>query len=165
MRATTPEAFWSKVRKGPGCWEWTAFVNKGYGYGRAPWTASRQAHRISWVLHFGPVPPGLLVCHRCDNRICVRPDHLFLGTTDDNMADMVAKGRSASGERNGLRKHPDRAPRGERQAFAKLTTADVLAIRAAKAEGERATKLATKYGVSVGHIYNLCSRQRAWRHV
>lgn len=91
--------FWERVRKGDGCWEWTGFVRKdGYGqFGR-----SKAAYRAAWELANGPIPPGAHVLHSCDNRLCVRPDHLRLGTHGDNMADMAARGRSAARRRVGL---------------------------------------------------------------
>lgn len=90
--------FWRFVRKGAGCWEWTGHSNRPGGYGRFAVQATRPivlvvAHRYSWELHFGPIPPGMIVCHRCDNPSCVRPDHLFLGTQSDNVRDSVTKGR------------------------------------------------------------------------
>ncbi len=76
-----------------GCWEWTKCRNNR-GYGRVQWEGrARMAHRVAWELICGEIPEGVFVCHSCDNRICCKPDHLFLGTHEDNMADMMAKGR------------------------------------------------------------------------
>ena len=90
--------FWPKVQKSDGCWLWTgAIKSNGYGHigseGPGGYLKVRTTHRVSWELHFGPIPAGLLVLHRCDVRNCVRPDHLFLGTHTDNMLDCIAKGR------------------------------------------------------------------------
>jgi hypothetical protein len=93
-----PDAFWSKVGRAGICWEWRGSKSK-YGHGQFQYTTAPNvrvrvgAHRFSWELANGPVPDGLWVLHHCDNPPCVRPDHLFLGTHKDNMADMKAKGR------------------------------------------------------------------------
>lgn len=77
------------------CWEWTRSTNNvGYGMFRYRKGLMRTAHRVSYEMHKGPIPDGMIVCHTCDNPKCVNPDHLWLGTRRDNYNDMVAKGRS-----------------------------------------------------------------------
>lgn len=145
------ERFWSKVakRSPDECWEWTGYRgDNGYGQIKRNDLAVRT-HRVSWEIHNGPIPDGLNVLHHCDNRPCVNPRHLFLGTRDDNMADMAAKGRSAPqiGERNGR---------------AKLTEGDVAIIRASP--NAEIGILASLYGVSKHNISSI-RRGDSWKHL
>lgn len=151
----TQEHFWPKVRRGDGCWEWTACLStNGYGkIGRAGVTLS--AHRVSWEIHNGPIPTGMFVCHHCDNRACVRPDHLFLGTALDNARDMWAKGRA-------VLKRP--ILRGSDNPQAILTATAVADIRAALAAGAMATELGRQYRVSDTTIGDI-KTGRTWRSV
>jgi hypothetical protein len=110
------ERFWEKVdRNGPvpehrpelgACWIWIAGLAVGYGQFTIHTGTPDKAHRISWEWAHGPIPDGQWVLHRCDNRACVRPDHLFLGTRDANIEDMVTTGRAIHGARNLGRLHP-----------------------------------------------------------
>lgn len=93
--------FWEKVEKSEDCWIWTASKSER-GYGRIGLTAGKavNASRVSWVIHNGPIPGDLFVCHTCDNPSCVSPHHLFLGTRQDNINDMMIKKRSRHFNKN-----------------------------------------------------------------
>lgn len=151
------ERFWPKVRKSDGCWEWTAH-RSGHGYGyimarhKAGWRPL-HAHRASWEINRGPIPDGLHVLHRCDNPPCVNPDHLFLGTHLENVADMHAKGR-----------HRSRSPKGEASPNAKLTGAAVMEIRAAWVAGVSGAELSRRFRVSRTAIGCVVKR-RSWKHL
>lgn len=146
------ERFWIKVKKGEGdaCWEWIAGTTKtGYGQFLHGGTMVK-AHRLSYELCVGPIPDGLWVLHRCDNRTCVNPAHLFLGNNDDNVADMMQKGRNQKGEQNGM---------------AKLTPELVKKIRSEYAETKTTYgRLAKKYNVSTMSICRIVNRVD-WKHV
>ena len=97
--ATTEEKFFAYVIKKPGCWGWgNSSNNKGYGTVNVKKNDGRWvpflAHRLSWIIHNGPIPDGLEVCHHCDNPVCTNPEHLFLGTHKENFSDQSKKGRS-----------------------------------------------------------------------
>jgi hypothetical protein len=150
MDGTWLERFWRRVSRGDDpCWLWTGCIG-GNGYGRM-WLNGKDvmAHRVSWLIHKGVVPDGLLVLHRCDVRHCVNPDHLFLGTTADNVADKIAKGRHCYGARNGR---------------SKLNDAAALSIIQRASDGETLTSLARAFGVSRTVIRHIV-RGRLWGHV
>jgi hypothetical protein len=154
MRKTTEERFWSKVDKTSnpnGCWEWTASKYKN-GYGQFQSNCKRvSSHRYSYELHNGPITNGLYVCHHCDNKTCVNPNHLFLGTHEDNMADKVAKGRQDKKSVN------QRSKNGK----SKLTEEQVLDIRSRQLSGGQYAK---KYGVSRPLISQIWNR-KWWKHI
>jgi hypothetical protein len=153
-----PRAAFDKFvrRDADGCWRWTGGTSgaKAGGHGQF-WFGNRmvRAHRVAWELATGKSPGAMCVCHRCDNPLCVNPDHLFLGTQTDNIADMVAKGRQ------------QRVPRpGEANTQARLTDDDVRQIRAANDAGEGRHAIAARYGISPNHAYRIATR-RNWAHV
>ena len=136
------ERFISRSDEPDGCWKWTGATN-GTGYGSFGFRHGddRLAHRVAYELIYGPIPPGLFVLHRCDNTLCVRPDHLFLGTHQDNIDDMVRK-----------RRHYCRP---------KVAVQDIHAIRSST---ESAADLAARYGVHLVTIQRIRDRV-TWKRV
>lgn len=142
------ERFWPKVQKTDGCWEWIGARQGPNGYGNFYYNGQAgTAHRYSYQLHYGPIPDGLQVLHTCDNRPCVRPDHLFAGSHVDNMRDMLRKGREANGERSGSRK---------------ITAVIARAIWACHATGEPLDDIAARYGVSVTTV-SVIGNGKTWK--
>lgn len=140
--------FMAKVCKclSTGCWLWMGSLN-GRGYGhlgrrRHGKCLHYRAHRYSYELRNGPIPDGLCVLHKCDVRHCVNPDHLFLGTPQDNSNDCVAKGRG-------------RPPRGEKHGRAKLSDADAVDIRMFLTLGAKGRDIANAYGVSRQTVHKI----------
>ena len=142
--------FWAKVSKDveDQCWEWTAAKQtKGYGCVSVQGKI-KLAHRVAYEISVGEIPDGKFVLHKCDNRCCVNPNHLFLGNHKDNMNDMVEKGRQAKYERN---------------AKSKLTYEDVKAIKDLYAESRYSYRqLAQQFGVSIGYI-GCIVREEYWK--
>jgi len=142
-RKQTPESFWARVKKSPGCWEWQGSCNST-GYGSVGWHGSvYSAHRIAaWLsgLVAAPAAPAdptadTFVLHKCDNRKCCNPSHFFLGTQSDNMNDAYVKRRKVQ-------------PRGAAHSNAKLTNSQAAKVRELYASGYTQTRLAEKYSVS-----------------
>lgn len=130
--------FFRRIQITPGCWLWKGGTDRA-GYGAYKWAGKKMgAHRASYYIHFETIADGLMVCHRCDNPLCVNPDHLFLGTNQDNMQDMVSKGRGKqiygfSGQ-------------------AKLTDADVAEIRSLNL---RHVDIAARLGISPTYVSHI----------
>lgn len=160
-KPTTDERFWNKVNKTgstpshcpelSNCWVWTAGLQKQNGYPCFAITHSNnvRANRYVYELTYGAVPDNLMVLHKCDNRLCVNPSHLMLGSHQDNMSDKVSKGRQAKGSECGA---------------SKLTESNVIEIRTLFQNGVLQSELAKLYNVSQVQISNIVTR-RQWKHV
>lgn len=132
-----------------GCLEWTGSVVRG-GYGYIIRKRKKiMAHRYWYELHVGPIQPGEVLCHRCDNPRCIEPKHLFIGSQAENISDKVRKSRQA---------------RGEKIATAILTAEQVVALRQEYAEGARQVDLASKYGIHQTSV-SLIVRRKNWPHI
>ena len=154
---SVPCRFWSHVEKvDGGCWVWLASTTPTTGYGAFTIQTGQtvSAHRLAYRLSVGEIPKGFYICHHCDNRRCVNPAHLFVGTAADNTADMWRKSRQQD-----YTKHE----RGEARHIAKLTADKVLKIRKRIVEVP-VKRLASDYGVSPSTIYAVI-RNQTWRHV
>lgn len=187
-KKTVEERFWLKVNKNGQihskygrCWEWTGSRFRT-GYGRFCVIGECRAHRVAYRLLVKDVLDSLFVLHKCDNPLCVRPSHLFLGTSQDNMDDMVVKNRQnpACGDRNGSRIYPENLARGDRHGrhtrpemtargekvgTSVLTEIDVKLIRRRYARGTATfDQLGKAFNVSKSQISNILHR-RCWNHV
>lgn len=150
---TPKERFEKKFVKGSGCWEWTA-SKRWSGYGQFRFAGrTQQAHRVAYQLYVGEITDGLFVCHHCDNRACVNPTHLFLGTQADNMHDRDNKGRAV---------HSDNS--GEKHWNSKLTEEKVRNIRAMYKNGVRNVTLIKLFGVPCSTISNI-TNNHTWTKI
>ena len=144
--------FWDKVEKTDGCWNWKA--NKANGYGHFSLYGKKiKAHRYSWIMKYGEIPAGMLICHHCDNKACVNPDHLFIGTQSDNLKDCVRKGRKPKLFKPG---HKYRFKPGYKPSTRHLNDFDAWIIKYAyKVIGLRPIQIYKITGVSYRTIQNI----------
>ena len=172
---TFTQRFWFKVDRSGGpraCWPWLAGLDT-YGYGAfrlgARTEGSIGAHRLAWLLTYqGPILPGAVFRHFvCDNPPCCNPAHVYPGTHQDNMRDMVAAGRQAIGDRNSRRLYPERYPHGQRHWAAKLTPTLVLEIIRLYQRGSATNglgRIAQRFGVSKPTIQRIVTG-KTWTHL
>ena len=168
-KKTNPiKRFWSKVDKTSnpnGCWEWTASITRGYGRFSLTHSKPIQAHRYSWIIHFGNIPDNLCVLHKCDNQLCVNPDHLFLGTHKDNTQDMIKKQRHQFGNNHYYKRIPNKILKGCQIGTSIFTNEQILEIRQKYIPYKySAPMLAKEYRVHLRTITRIL-RHETWKHI
>lgn len=152
------DAFWKKVKKGADneCWMWlgaTCGSNSKYGHALFGGTL-KKAHRIAYEITFGEIPKGMLACHKCDNSLCVNPNHIFIGTYRDNILDMIKKGRQVKA-----------TMRGEESPRCKITEAQVIKAKfLRRTQGLMYKEIAKATGISRTNVSSILEG-RSWRHV
>lgn len=150
---TVEERFWSNVdqKSSDECWPWKLAPTSG-GYGRMKIRGKMiSSHRLSWSIAYGPIPEGRYICHRCDNKICCNPHHLYCGTPKSNAEDARIRGRLV-------------APCGERNGMHKLTNAQALEIRRMNPMSKDFEEIGKRYGVSRGTIENIVYKSH-WKSI
>lgn len=145
-RRPLEERFWEKVHRGDLCWEWQGSIKQnGYGHiGIGVGKKTEYVHRVAWWLYYG-VEPTENVLHHCDNRRCVRKNHLYEGSQKDNIRDSLARRR---------------LPIGERHHNAKITDSQVKEIRERFNNGEPRADIASAYGINRRYVYEICTENR-----
>ncbi len=155
VNSKVAQRFWEKVDiQGPNeCWEWKAsLTGAGYGqfWGQLGVNRKRvDSHRFAYELVKGPIPSGFLVRHSCDIKRCCNPQHLILGTQQDNMGDRVERGQT---------------PRGSDCSWSKLTENDIPEIRVLRDRGNTLRSIANRFSVSIASISLICSR-KSWKYL
>lgn len=134
-------SFWEKVKKLEKCWEWLGCICDGYGIYMIG-GKKNKAHRWSWIFKHGPISPGMKICHKCDNRKCVNPDHLFIGSDADNILDAAIKGRMSK----------------------KLSIKDVVSIFKMRKNGHSHASISAKFGIHQSNVSRTLSGER-WSHL
>lgn len=151
--STLHKRFWARVSKTDGCWNFRGTDRQGYSELRVTSSSAdpkEYSHRLSYMLHNGEIPAGAHVLHRCDNRRCVRPDHLFLGSNADNVADKMEKGRQR---------------RGATAPGAKYTEDTIRRVRSLRQQGMKLREIAVLTGIEDFRYVSDIINHKTWRHV
>lgn len=151
---TIENRFYSKVLKTDDCWIWQASCyENGYGAFRIG-NFQKKAHRVSWELTNGKIPDKMQINHTCDNKLCVNPEHLYIGTQKQNREDSVNRGRTATGKKNGMYTHPETRQSGEKNFNCKITDLERKEIKN-KYEKGMGNALAKQYGITRQSIWQI----------